>query len=128
MFCQRLIFCPFRLVTTETNNYSLKMLNNQRGVAIGNAKKAEEAFEAGTFVLFLSLTTPSNSLPIPAREVCVQTNLEKTALIIIYKAKKADIKERKDVSPTTQYHAHTHTHAHAHALARSTRSHTALLQ
>jgi len=45
--CQRLMFCRFRVLTAETNNYGLKMLNAIRSVAIGNASKAGEAFMAG---------------------------------------------------------------------------------
>ena len=107
----RLIFCPFRIVTAESNNYSLKMLDTQRGIAIGNAKKADEAFDTGNVSFFCSVLfpSPSNSLPTPANETCIQANREKIASIIIYKARKAELKEKKEVRPT-----HTHTHARAH--------------
>ena len=103
------------------------MLDSQRSVAIGNAKKAEEVFDAGNELFFVLFSPPTNSLPIPARETCIQANHEKIASIIIYKARKAEIKEKKEVRPNTHAHAHAHAHAHTNAQAKSEFRHEKLI-
>jgi len=98
------------------------MLSGIRAVAIGNALKATEAFNAGyVFVAFCCVFVSSLTyVPTTARNVCLDATRDKIASIIVYKAKKADVKARKTVKHTrTHTHVRTHTHEHTRTCAHT---------